>query len=296
MKSYFLFVSIALHAAALAYPAFLPAPRPTAPVTVTILSAEGGGKGGGSGDSGGDERPPAAKAAHAPVGNGSRVNAASGEALVDNAPQAQAEAPREPSAVEPEKSRIEFAPAIAAPILTADLGGAVPVAARDANIIAIAANGSAGRSGEITTAAGSDASAGSGSSQGVSATRASDAVGRGSGRGAGSGDRGLANGSGDRSGNGTMSVVNASYDYCPRPETPEIARRNRWSGTVTLRVFIDERGKPQSLEVNRSSGFPILDQAAIENVKQRCRFHPAREGEQRIATWIRIPVVFPLPD
>jgi protein TonB len=91
-------------------------------------------------------------------------------------------------------------------------------------------------------------------------------------------------------------LVKASYAYCPKPDYPESGRREGWEGTVTLRVLVDERGESKSLEINRSSGFPALDQAAADNVKQRCRFNPARDGEKPIESWIRIPVVFRLAD
>lgn len=297
MKVSFLFVSIALHAAALSYPALFPAARDAEPVVVSLIVADGGS--GGSRDGGRGGRSAAQKKIpRRREGNGSSAKAAPAEARAENtfpAPLLQAEAPRELPASEPEKPQLETAPPIVAPVVTAAPSPAVPGAQRETNVIAIVGSGSAASRSESTSAARTGAPGGP-ASAGNAANGGSVAAGVGSdtGRGGGSG-KGDGSGSGDRSGSGA-SFVDARYDYCPRPDTPEIARRNRWNGTVTLRVFIDERGKPQSLEVNRSSGFAVLDEAAIETVKTRCRFHPARDGEKRVTTWIRIPVVFPLAD
>jgi protein TonB len=83
--------------------------------------------------------------------------------------------------------------------------------------------------------------------------------------------------------------VTASYDYCPRPAYSE-----KLEGTVILQVVVDEDGKPKSLAINKSSGSKVLDQAAVTHVKQRCRFHPARQGERRVESVVEFPVVFKL--
>jgi protein TonB len=57
---------------------------------------------------------------------------------------------------------------------------------------------------------------------------------------------------------------------------------------------VDEEGKSKSVEVYQSSGFALLDQAAVETVRKRWRFYPAREGEKRVENRIRIPIEFSL--
>lgn len=105
---------------------------------------------------------------------------------------------------------------------------------------------------------------------------------------------GLGRGGGD-GGSGGWKVVQASYAYNPRPEYPEIARKEGWEGTVLLRVLVDQEGKSKWIEVSRSSGFDTLDQAAMKTVKG-WRFHPARYGERMVESWVRIPIVFRLSD
>ncbi len=113
------------------------------------------------------------------------------------------------------------------------------------------------------------------------------------GGGRGSGGKNGYGGSGDGGSMAPFSRVN--YAYHPKPEYPERARREGWEGTVLVRVLVDQKGRSKSMELSRSSGFEILDQAAIEAVK-KWRFQPARSGESAVESWVRIPVVFRLAD
>jgi len=91
------------------------------------------------------------------------------------------------------------------------------------------------------------------------------------------------------------SWVGVRYANNPKPDYPDKARREGREGTVLLKVLVDEEGRSKSLEVNRSSGFEPLDKAALETVRF-WRFHPARHGDQRVATWVNVPIVFRLAD
>lgn len=90
-----------------------------------------------------------------------------------------------------------------------------------------------------------------------------------------------------------IGFTQADYAYTPKPDYPERARREGWEGTVLLAVLVDRRGGSKTVEVSRSSGFQLLDRAAVEAVKL-WRFHPAHAGETKIASWVKIPVVFRL--
>lgn len=85
----------------------------------------------------------------------------------------------------------------------------------------------------------------------------------------------------------------AGYAYNPKPHYPEEARREGWEGEVFLRVLVDPEGRPESIELSRSSGFEALDQAAVQSVKS-WRFQPARYGDRRVESWVKIPIVFRL--
>ena len=86
---------------------------------------------------------------------------------------------------------------------------------------------------------------------------------------------------------------NADYLTNPKPSYPLISRRMGEEGEVRLRVHVDTTGQAQQIEVFRSSGFPRLDQAALDTVKQ-WRFIPARQGDQPVAAWVIVPIQFSL--
>lgn len=86
---------------------------------------------------------------------------------------------------------------------------------------------------------------------------------------------------------------NADYLDNPKPVYPGLSRRMGEEGEVRLRVYVDAAGNPQQVEIERSSGYPRLDQAALETVK-RWRFVPARQGDQPVAAWVIVPIQFTL--
>jgi protein TonB len=121
------------------------------------------------------------------------------------------------------------------------------------------------------------------------------------GDGFGSGGHGLgagAKGAGSANGNGSRNTavsIQARYSETPKPNYPESARRDGREGRVLLRVLVDHRGRIKFVEINRSSGDEALDRAAVEAVK-RWRFHPARNGDEAVESWLRIPIEFRLAD
>jgi periplasmic protein TonB len=52
-----------------------------------------------------------------------------------------------------------------------------------------------------------------------------------------------------------------------RRHYPLGARMRGEEGVVTMKVVVDARGRPSQVEVSKSSGFPALDRAAVEAVK-----------------------------
>ncbi len=54
----------------------------------------------------------------------------------------------------------------------------------------------------------------------------------------------------------------------PHPPYPKIALDQSQQGSVTLRMTVDEAGTVTSVEISRSSGFPILDRNALDFVKR----------------------------
>lgn len=91
----------------------------------------------------------------------------------------------------------------------------------------------------------------------------------------------------------TPPSFNAAYLSNPSPAYPPAARRAGTQGTVTLRVLVMRDGLPSRVEVEKSSGSPHLDTAAVDAVWS-WRFTPARQGTDPIESWVLVPVVFRL--
>ncbi|MGF6710313.1 protein TonB [Luteibacter sp. W1I16] len=87
-----------------------------------------------------------------------------------------------------------------------------------------------------------------------------------------------------------------AYVSAPAPAYPRAARAGHLQGTVTLRVLVDETGKPVEVIVESSSGHPVLDKAARDQILARWRFQPAKTDGQPVRAWARIPVTFNLRD
>lgn len=77
------------------------------------------------------------------------------------------------------------------------------------------------------------------------------------------------------------------------PVYPPASRRMDEQGAVRLRVMVDERGRPQEVQVAESSGFPRLDEAAVSAVR-RWVFAPAVQDAVAVPTWTQVSVVFQL--
>ncbi len=77
------------------------------------------------------------------------------------------------------------------------------------------------------------------------------------------------------------------------PQYPLLARRRAYQGTVLLEVLVKKDGKAGSIRLARSSGYEILDKAAITGVKDWL-FQPAKRGDELVEMWVEIPIRFQL--
>ena len=91
----------------------------------------------------------------------------------------------------------------------------------------------------------------------------------------------------------TPASANAAYLKNPAPDYPQLAQRRGWEGTVTLRVEVLPSGKPGQIQVQKSSGRNVLDEAALAAVK-RWSFVPAKQGEIAQVGWVSVPIDFTL--
>jgi protein TonB len=92
----------------------------------------------------------------------------------------------------------------------------------------------------------------------------------------------------------SMTVLRkVEYLYNPPPDYPPRARRLGLEGEVLIRIRVLPNGEPDELVLAQSSGYALLDQAAMKAV-HTWRFRPARRGDEWIASWVEIPVRFRL--
>ena len=76
-------------------------------------------------------------------------------------------------------------------------------------------------------------------------------------------------------------------------EYPRLSKRAGETGRVMIRVYIDEAGLAQNVQVYRSSAHVRLDDAALAAV-QKARFKPYTENGRPVAGWAFIPIEFEL--
>ena len=79
---------------------------------------------------------------------------------------------------------------------------------------------------------------------------------------------GTGGGHGSRGEGTVESLSQARYRETPKPSYPESARRKGREGTVLLRVLVDDKGRAKSVEINKSSGDDTLDRAAREAIER----------------------------
>ena len=83
------------------------------------------------------------------------------------------------------------------------------------------------------------------------------------------------------------------YRENPPPTYPPAARRRQQQGTVLLAVLVNQRGEPSEVIIVESSGYPLLDQAAISGV-EKWRFAPGQRNGAPVAMRVQVPIRFSL--
>jgi periplasmic protein TonB len=81
-----------------------------------------------------------------------------------------------------------------------------------------------------------------------------------------------------------------------KPDYPASSRRAGEAGTVVLDLYILPNGRVGDAKVQKSSGFPRLDEAAVKEAKRSWRFKPGTENGQPVAMWHSTKVTFNLTD
>ena len=86
-------------------------------------------------------------------------------------------------------------------------------------------------------------------------------------------------------------IHEANYRRWSPPVYPRRALDLGQEGTVTLHARVAPNGLPKELKVAESSGYRLLDLAALAAVKT-WEFEPARADGSTITSWVRVPVRF----
>lgn len=94
---------------------------------------------------------------------------------------------------------------------------------------------------------------------------------------------------------GGQQTAPPMYLQNPVPQYPPLARRRGQQGTVMVRVRVSQEGKPLEVSLQKSSGFALLDAAALEAV-QRWTFKPATAGFLPVASTVEVPIRFRLQE
>ena len=74
---------------------------------------------------------------------------------------------------------------------------------------------------------------------------------------------------------------------CAKPDYPSASRRLEEEGTVTLRFLIGTDGRVLQAEIEKTSGYPRLDDAA-RNALSKCQFRPGTVDGKPEQSWASI--------
>lgn len=87
----------------------------------------------------------------------------------------------------------------------------------------------------------------------------------------------------------------SSVEYIKPPQLiyPNLSRRLGESGTVVLRVLINEKGLPEQILIHKSTGYNNLDEAGRQ-AAQRALFKPMIENGKAVPVYVLLPLTFQL--
>ena len=87
------------------------------------------------------------------------------------------------------------------------------------------------------------------------------------------------------------SQASPLYQSNPKPIYPPLARRRGWQGVVRISVLVLADGSPQHIQLQQSSGYQLLDKAALKAV-QKWHFIPATKDGIPTVGEVIVPVHF----
>ncbi len=84
---------------------------------------------------------------------------------------------------------------------------------------------------------------------------------------------------------GGFAAIQRAIKYPPK------AREEGWAGRAVINVFVNKEGGVDDTKVLQSSGYPSLDEAAVQAIK-KTKWRPALQRETPVAVWVAIPINF----
>jgi TonB family protein len=95
----------------------------------------------------------------------------------------------------------------------------------------------------------------------------------------------------------------SAADVAPKVDTsqptpvvyPTTAQRAGEEGTVLLNVYVTYTGRPQKIDIARSSGYSELDNAAVETAAN-WHYVPALHDGDTASDWASVKVVYRMPE
>ena len=88
-------------------------------------------------------------------------------------------------------------------------------------------------------------------------------------------------------------VTNPIYRKWKKPVYPRHSIAKNQQGKVLVDARIDEQGQVIDLKIHQSSGYPLLDRAAVQSIKQWI-FEPVQHYGGNTEAMVRVPVNFVL--
>jgi len=85
----------------------------------------------------------------------------------------------------------------------------------------------------------------------------------------------------------------AGYLNNPAPNYPLAAQKHGLQGKVVLKIHVLTNGQPDNISIAKSSGYAVLDEAAVKAVTTWV-FEPAKRGKTAIDGWVNVPINFNL--
>jgi len=92
---------------------------------------------------------------------------------------------------------------------------------------------------------------------------------------------------------GMPGITPPVYYRTPQPAYPSASRARGEQGEVLLKVEVLTNGNVGQAEIEKSSGYVLLDETALRTVK-RWRFKPALKGRETVICRVNIPIRFTL--